>query len=326
MSHKDVKPIFLICSPRTGSTLLQRILASHSKISSEGETHLLLPLLYAIRKEGVYSEYNHQQTFRGIRNFLYVLPDKTDSYLRRIQKLVISLFNEAANEGAVYFLDKTPFYPLIAEDIIRTFPDGKFIVLWRNPLAMISSVVRQWGERRGRGWFLYPVYNVLTKGITHLVDTTQKYKESVLVVKFEELIENPELELKKIMTYLELEFEEEMLKNFSKINMNGKLGDPTGVKRYQSISREPLEKWKKTLAFPLRKAWCRRYLKWLGKERLNVMGYDLNKLQMELNNIPTCYRNIHIDVISMIIDNMLIQFRKQVMGRLAKVRIPDITH
>ena len=64
MSHKDVKPIFLICSPRTGSTLLQRILASHSKISSEGETHLLLPLLYAIRKEGVYSEYNHQQTFR----------------------------------------------------------------------------------------------------------------------------------------------------------------------------------------------------------------------------------------------------------------------
>jgi hypothetical protein len=34
------------------------------------------------------------------------------------------------------------------------------------------------------------------------------------------------------------------------------------------------------MAGPLRQAWCRRYLRWLGAERLALMGYDHDEGQI----------------------------------------------
>jgi len=89
------------------------------------------------------------------------------------------------------------------------------------------------------------------------------------------------------------------------------MGDPLGAKKYKSISREPLEEWKKNLAGLLRKVWCRRYLKWLGKDNLSTMGYDLEELLKELNAIPTRYRGLLTDCRSMIYDVLALKFKKR---------------
>jgi hypothetical protein len=62
------------------------------------------------------------------------------------------------------------------------------------------------------------------------------------------------------------------------------------------VSSEPLEGWKRTLDNPVRKSWCRRYLHWIGRDRLAIMGYDLDDLVADLDSLPTSYRRIGSDV------------------------------
>ena len=83
-----------------------------------------------------------------------------------------------------------------------------------------------------------------------------------------------------------LSFDKELFVKFNSIELKG-LGDPVGAKQYKFISEEPLLKWKRSLSNPLRKAWCRRYLCWVGKERLKIIGYDLDNLLSELDSIPS---------------------------------------
>ena len=47
---------------------------------------------------------------------------------------------------------------------------------------------------------------------------------------------------------------------------------------------------------PVRKAWCHRYLRWIGQERLAVMGRVLDVLIAELDALPRFYRRIGSDV------------------------------
>jgi hypothetical protein len=78
--------------------------------------------------------------------------------------------------------------------------------------------------------------------------------------------------------------------------LTGRWGDHSGAQRYAEVSSEPPERWKRVLNNPVRKAWCRRDLRWIGRERLEVMGYDLDVLIAELDALPTSYRRICSDV------------------------------
>jgi len=57
-----------------------------------------------------------------------------------------------------------------------------------------------------------------------------------------------------------------------------------------------MEKWQKILANLIRKVLCRRYLKWVGQDRLAVMGYDLNVLLAELDAVPMSLRFMSSDI------------------------------
>ena len=87
-----------------------------------------------------------------------------------------------------------------------------------------------------------------------------------------------------------------MIEDFQSVELAGDMGDPTGVKAYKSISSKPLEKWKKTIKNPLRKRWCHSYLNWLGREKLNTIGYDFDTLVHELNTIPFSLKGLPSDL------------------------------
>ena len=309
----DTKPIFLLSTPRAGSTLLQRILASHSKISTTPEPYLLLPLVYSLKVNGIVAHYHQPYVAKGISDFCESLPQTIQTYHAHIREFVLSLYSQAAC-GAPFFLDKTPFYDLISNDILDLFPDAKVIVLWRNPLAAIASAVELWGGEQK--WQLFLVSETMTQGLVNLVDTTLKYSSRICILQFESLISNPESEIKRITDYLGLNYEPNMIASFTKINLEGKMGDPIGTKKYNTISREPMEKWKKTMAGPLRKAWARRYLKWLGRKRIEQMGYDIETLLCDLDAIPTKYTNLPSDCYEMLRDTLKIKAKQVFLNRI----------
>ena len=84
------------------------------------------------------------------------------------------------------------------------------------------------------------------------------------------------------MDFLDIEFDPAFLDDFSQVTLSGRLGDKRGSARYSELSMEPLTKWKQTVNNPLRRAWCRRYLDWIGPRRLELMGYDHAELKQDL--------------------------------------------
>lgn len=290
-------PLFIFSLPRSGSTLTQRILCSHDDIESVSEPWILLPHLYTLKRHGVYSEYGHGDARSGIRQFCLELPNGENDYLAEIRSFVMQLYTRAAKNESKYFLDKTPRYSLVVEDIIKLFPEGKFVFLWRNPLAVIASIVKTWTDSKFN--LLYNRID-LFDGLTNLISAYEKYADKACVIHYETLLLNPESELRRLMNYLEMPFDPSLLHEFSVIKFPGKLGDKTGIHQYKLVSEEPLSKWKQTLNNPIRKAWCRHYLKWIGSERLGIMGYNLKDLLTELEESPCSLRMIGPDLIRII--------------------------
>jgi Sulfotransferase family len=275
-----VRPIFLFSISRSGSTLVQRILASHREIATVSEPWLLLPHAYTLRPRGVDAEYVHPLMVAAIEDFCERLPGGSEDYREQVRRFALDLYGKAA-DGAPYFLDKSPPYCLIADEVIGLFPEAKFVFLWRNPLSVIASMIEAWGP-----WHPNFMSSDLFIGLPRLIAAYEANRERAHAVRFEDLLGGGEAPWRALAEHLEVEFQPEALRDFSKVQLNGRMGDPIGTKRYSTLSSEPAEKWKATLANPLRRAWCRRYLAFLGEQRLAAIGYDRAALVAELDSQP----------------------------------------
>ncbi len=289
-------PIFLFSLPRSGSTLVQRILALHPLVSTTAEPWLLLPYFYALRRPGVYAEYAHFGLVQAVEDFCDTLPNGKADYYAEIRELALHLYAKASDPSAVYFVDKTPRYHLIVDEIMEAFPEAKFIFLWRDPLAVVASIIETWGEGR---WNLYRYKVDLFTGLENLLSAYERCTDRAYALRYETLLIDPEAECQRLFAYLELQFDGAWLHDLSNLKLKGQMGDPVGVKQYRTVSTAPLEKWKSTLANPIRKAWCRRYLRWIGARRLSLMGYDGETLQRTLAEVPLNFYHVGSDLIAL---------------------------
>lgn len=282
-------PLFLMSLPRSGSTLVQRVLAAHEEISTASEPWILLPQLYAMREEGAYAEYGQVPSSRAIREFADGLPGGREAYLEELRNFALRLYRRASDGRGRYFLDKTPRYHFIAEDLHGLFPNGRFIYLWRNPLAIVASISETWGEGR---WTVDRWHADLFDGLVNLTDALEAHADTAYSVRYEDLVSDPANAWPPLFDYLGLNFEPGLLTSFTGVALEARMGDPTGTKRYDALSTQPLEKWKRTLAGPVRKRWCRHYLETMGERRLALMGYDLGELLRSLDE--TAHGQMHV--------------------------------
>jgi hypothetical protein len=280
-----VRPIFLLSLPRSGSTLLQRLLATHPDVATAAEPWILLPLLYAARRRGIFAEYGHDLAAPAIEEFADRLPGGREELRRALARCAVDLYERAAG-GCRYFLDKTPRYHLLLDDLFELFPEGRFIFLWRNPLAVAASIIETWGHGR---WNLNGYAIDLEVGLPALVGSFQRQRERAVAIRYEELVRHTPKVLAEIYAHLDLEDDGGALDRFAGTTVPGAYGDAVGSRRYQSPSAEPLDKWRTVLANPVRKAWARRYLDRIGAERLRTMGYDVEELLDGLAGTPTRY-------------------------------------
>jgi hypothetical protein len=275
-------PVFLLSLPRAGSTLVQRVLAASGDVATAPEPWILLPQLYALREKGIAAEYGQIPASRAIREFASRLDGGQEAYDAELRAFAERLYGRAAPEGARYFLDKTPRYHLIAEELFRVFPDARFVFLWRNPLAVAASIVETWG----RGRWIVDRYGVdLLDGVGNLVRAYERNRARATAVRYEDLVAEPGAAWPRLFGALDLPFDPAVLERFSEVRLDARMGDPTGTKRYAELSTEPLEKWRSTLRGSVRIRWAKGYLGALGRDKLAVMGYDLEELRGQLDRL-----------------------------------------
>jgi len=279
MPNKNL--MFVFSLPRSGSTLLQRILGSHSQISTAPEPWLLLPFAYATRHRGVFAEYNHNVSRQAINDFIGKLPAGEDDYFKELGRFAKSLYMKVSDAQTLYFLDKTPRYYFIIPEIRTIFPDAKFIFLFRNPLQVFASIIDTWCNGR---LLFYKHYADLFIGPSCLAAGYGMMADQSIRINFENLVQSPEESVKEILDYLALEYEPGMLDHFKDVTIGGRMGDPGRFGSGQ-INPSSLEKWKTTLNTSFRKFYAGYYLECLGADTLKTFGYEPDDLKKQLNDV-----------------------------------------
>jgi hypothetical protein len=280
----SLQPIFIFSLPRSGSTLVQHVLAASDQVCTAPEPWLLLPYLYSLRTSGHCAEYDEGPAVMALREFVEAMPNGLDDYRAELSAFITRLYERVAGPGATYFVDKTPRYYFVIDDLIDLFPQAKFIFLWRNPLAILASIVETWG--RGK-WSIGRWESDLFVGVDRLVQARRAYRGCSYSVRYEDLLTEPDTSWPDLFAFLDLPFDPEYLTIGDGSRLRGQMGDKGGYYAYGRLSSQPLEKWKSTIANPIRKRKAEGYLRWIGTERLSVMGYDLGELSEELARIPS---------------------------------------
>ena len=133
--------LFVIGAPRSGTTMLERMLSAHPAIEGGPEPHLLTPLAHL----GVWDKvdkapYDHVLAAESQKLFVSKLPGGEQDYWDACRAYCDHLYGRYMDgrDGRIC-LDKTPAYALILPFMMKVFPDGTYVVLTRHPLAMFSS-------------------------------------------------------------------------------------------------------------------------------------------------------------------------------------------
>lgn len=280
--------VFIISPPRSGSTLLQRLLASHKEITSLSEISLLLRFLGEPSDVIRYADYRETNIEIAKSDIRDVWPDFDNSYRQQICGLMEHIY-ERLSEGKKIFIDKTPRYTLIAEEIYKTFPNAKFITLWRHPLAIAASVSKTFARN---SWNLGDFQIDLTRGLDRLHAFDSPNRDRVFSLRYEDLVADPATHLKQLGAFLEVTNLEDVLDKPLKKAKNGRLGDPSGTHKYNHISSESSHTWKKTYNTFYRQNWAIKYFRAPRREWLAQRGYELPQTFAS----EPLLRNIHLSL------------------------------
>lgn len=267
------KLVFLISQPRGGSTLLQRVLAGHNEIYTVSEPWLMLHPLYALRSGGYEAEYDHQQALRGIKNFLKLLADGEDEYMEALRRMYSYLYQRALEtSGKRYFLDKTPRYYLIISELYRLFPKATFIILLRNPLAVLCSILNTWVQGK---WYMFCQYkHDLIEAPRLLLQGIDALRENCLVINYENFVSRPLDETRRICNKMKINFVPEMIEYGEGNLPQWEMGDRGNIYKYANPAPERADKWAESLSDPQVWRLADEYLKLLGPTTFKQMGYS----------------------------------------------------
>lgn len=304
-------PLFLFSIPRAGSTLVQRVLGAHGEISTVAEPWILLPLFYALRREGISAEYNQQTAAQGIWDFLAQMEAGAEAYRSAVRNLAYELYSHHMQKHpGTYFLDKTPRYHYIAREIFETFPEAKCVFLWRNPLAAAASMIETWSENRFR---IHRFSHDLEGGLNSLVDVYSAYDCATLSLKYEDFVSDPVGQLERVWSYLELEADPSVLEAFRFNRLQGRMGDPKR-EQHSHVSDASVNSWMETMNSPVRRWWCRRYLDRIGESRLRKMGYSKEEILRDLYSRPASYRKLPEDLFYLVKGTISVNIRRYFSG------------
>lgn len=285
MQYLGENLIFLISLPRSGSTMLQRVLAAHSDIFTVAEPWLMLHPIYALRQSGIHTEYDASLAHLGLSEYLHTVDGGEDLVFSAIRSYARVLY-EGGLKGRPEscFLDKTPRYYLIARELRSLFPEARMVMLKRNPLAVLASILHTWVKNDLQKLLIYKTD--LMRGIDCMLSAGSS-DENVTWISYEKTVSFPEREIPNLAARLGLAYEPAMIDYGQFSPPTGTMGDPVNARKTNRPTTQFLNKWQDILLdSPVYWYFANFYLKFLGRQRVEEWGYSYNSLRKALSSKP----------------------------------------
>lgn len=270
-------PIFIVGSPRSGTTWLQRLLLSHPEICGGQETHFFSTLgssvtrpykvqQASVRKIGLPCYWSEADIKARLFGFWF------DTVKGIVEK----------SPNAKYLLEKTPDHARHMDTILEILPKARFIHLIRDSRSVASSLLaankeewgKQWAPKSAKDAAIVWYLNVLeAREFGKTLPNTQYYE-----LRYEDLKADAFQQLKQVFEYLAIPVSENDLKTIVQgqdFETQRKLGGsplPATTDSNSGAQKEPegffrkgaLDSWKSDLNF-LEKLTVWRYTRKLMK-------------------------------------------------------------
>ena len=282
--------VFVIGSPRSGSTLLARMLDAHSEMGAPAEPHLLTPLAHLGYFENVErAAYDPVITRGAIRELVASLPRGEESYLEALRAYTDSIYRQLLEQtGARRLVDKTPAYALVLDFVARLYPKARYVVLTRHPMAIWTSFVNSFFD--GDDEAAHRHNPLLERYVPAIARFLREQPVPIHHVRYEELVADPATHLERICDFLDLSFEPGMVdygaQDATRPQVGAGLGDPITVSKETRPTTRSVAKWAEDLAGnPEAIARCRRILATLLDEDLVTWGFARAEISAQLEAI-----------------------------------------
>jgi tetratricopeptide (TPR) repeat protein len=204
--HINAEPIFVIGMPRTGTTLVERILGSHSVVESAGERQTFSLELVKHCKQA-----SGEQT--GNPADLVSVSTSID-FMALGEDYIVGTRPDSGTTA--HFIDKLPLNFLYAGLIHLALPKAKIVLLERDPMDTCYAVYKNLFA--GIYPFSYDLEELANYYVAYrnLIDHWQSVIPGVIhVVRYEELVTRPKAIIEDLLSYCGLSWEDECL-NFHK--------------------------------------------------------------------------------------------------------------
>ena len=184
-------PIFILGMPRSGTTLVEQIISSHSEVHGAGE----LPFLSRLaNSNNIYNQTINSDSILEVRK----------NYLNELEKV---------SYGKPFVTDKMPQNFLHISFLLKALPEAKVIHVKRDPAATCWSNFKHYFSSKGMG-YSYDLketvnYFRLYQDLMDFWD--QQYSDQIYHLDYDKLTVEQEPETRKLIKYLELGWEDDCL-------------------------------------------------------------------------------------------------------------------
>jgi len=300
VSKQKNGPIFVVGTPRSGTTLTGRILGKHSKIYMPGETPFFHDI-YSRRSQlgeltteaarrkvadqllSLHSRYNspgmHQlvEKIFSDKALLHQLYTDCDSYEAMFSFFMAQL---AGSEGKTRWGNNVPNDIFYIDEIMSLYPNAIILICVRDIRDFLVSYKEKWrrspGANAERVKNLYhPLLTTLLwkSSMRRLPEVLSKVPEgNAMLVKYEDLTTNPQEILQTICQTLGEEFESDM--------MNIETNNSSTLTQQRGIFASSVGRWKTSLD-PAEAM----IAQWFARRELLDLGYGIEQLPIRLGKV-----------------------------------------
>ncbi|MEE2954232.1 MAG: sulfotransferase [Bacteroidota bacterium] len=221
LDSQDLSPIFIVGMPRSGTKLIREILNRNENIFIPKSESIFIP--YLIKKYGAIPDFtsvnNRKKIINDLRKSTYCYNmsiTKTQLYSKSFVEVLKSncwaiifryILNNLVNnnKNKVLFGDKTPSYINHLELLSKIYPNAKILHITRDPRDQALSSRNIWKKN------LYRNAQRWRDSIVKCRKSAKKYKINYLEIKYEHLINSPELIMQKVCNYVGCTYTKSML-------------------------------------------------------------------------------------------------------------------
>lgn len=232
-------PVFLVGFPRSGTTLLEQMLAAHPAFASTDEQPMVQRMLERLREQGAV--------------YPAALADLTEDQCAMLRDVYWKESERTlARPAGIRLVDKHPLNFLALPLIRRIFPAAPLIFSVRHPCdSILSSYMQNFRDPRLAAECssierLASLYQRLTQ---RWINDSGLYPSKILTSRYEDLVAEPEQQLRRIGEFLGIEDTSSMLDFSAHARARGFIGTPSYAQVVQGLNADAMGRWERYRAW-----------------------------------------------------------------------------